>query len=95
MRQDICKAIRHRRRLRIAYDGGNRVIEPYVYGACESDELLRAYQLSGFSRSRKSGWKLFRVGAIEELKVLKERFEAPHEGYMRNDPCMEVVYSEV
>lgn len=95
MRQDICKAIRNRRRLRISYDGGKRVIEPYVYGACEAHGLLRAYQLSGFSRSRKTGWKLFRVEDIEELKVLKEHFDAPHEGYMRADPCMEVIYAEV
>jgi len=95
VRQDICKAIQDRRQLQISYDGGKRVIEPYVYGACEARELLRAYQLSGFSRSRKRGWKLFRVEDIAELKVLKKRFVAPHEGYMRNDPCMEIVYSEI
>ena len=54
-----------------------------------------AYQLSGFSRSRKTGWKLFRVEEIGELATLKRHFITPHEGYMRNDPCMEIVYAEV
>ena len=92
---DICTAIRERRRLRFRYDGGERIVEPYAYGACETHELLRAYQISGFSRSRQSGWKLFRVEEISDLAVLNEPIEDQHPGYMRNDPCLEVVYSEL
>ncbi|MGH7185276.1 MAG: WYL domain-containing protein [Pseudomonadota bacterium] len=95
MRQEITKAIHERRRVRFSYGGGERVVEPYVFGACETHELLRAYQVSGFSPSRERGWKLFRVEEISGLAVLDERFEEPQPGYMRNDPCMEVVYSEV
>jgi predicted DNA-binding transcriptional regulator YafY len=95
MDADIAKAIHERRRLRFFYDGGARVVEPYVYGACETHELLRAYQVSGYSRSRASGWKLFRVEEIVDIALLDERFEEPHTDYMRNDPCMEVVYAEV
>lgn len=95
MNSEICAAIRNHRRLRFRYDGGTRVVEPYAYGASETHELLRAYQVSGFSRSRESGWKLFRVEEMTDLAVLDEAFGEPRQGYMRNDPCLEVTYAEI
>ncbi|MDQ7250501.1 WYL domain-containing protein [Dongia sedimenti] len=95
MTPEICAAIRQRRRLRFNYAGGERLVEPYAYGACETHELLRAYQISGFSASRQSGWKLFRVEEIADLTVLDDVFGDPHAGYMRNDPCLEVTYCEI
>lgn len=95
MRQEICTAIRKRRRIQFSYGGGARVVEPYAYGACETHELLRAYQVSGFSPSRERGWKLFRVEEIADLRLLDETFARPQDGYMRNDPCLEVTYCEV
>lgn len=95
MHPEIQQAIREHRRIRFSYGGGTRVVEPYAYGACETHQLLRAYQVSGFSPSRERGWKLFRVEEISNPVVLDERFAATHEGYMRNDPCMEIVYCEV
>lgn len=95
MQREILNAIRERRRLRFSYEGGPRVVEPYVYGACETHELLRAYQVTGYSRSRKRGWKIFRVEEISDLAVLDARLAEPRPGYMRNDPCMEIVYGEV
>ena len=95
MDPEIAKAIHERKLLRLSYGGGARVVEPYVYGACETHELLRAYQVSGYSSSRATGWKLFRVEEITDLLVLDKRFGEPRDGYMRNDPCMEVVYAEV
>ena len=91
----ICDAIHKRCRMSIWYRGGERVIEPYVYGSSETHELLRAYQISGFSPSRERGWKLFLVEEISKIEVLDEHFDKPQRGYMRNDPCMEVVYGEV
>jgi predicted DNA-binding transcriptional regulator YafY len=95
MQREICAAIRKRRRLRFRYGGGLRTVEPYAYGACETHELLRAYQVSGFSPSRERGWKLFRVEEIAEIQDLDEKFAEPRQGYMRNDPCLEVIYCEV
>jgi predicted DNA-binding transcriptional regulator YafY len=91
----ICTAIHEHRRLRFEYGGGTRFVDPYAYGACETHELLRGYQVSGFSHSREAGWKLFRVEEISNLAILDEHFSEVHAGYMRNDPCLEVVYSEV
>jgi hypothetical protein len=95
MQPEILNAIHERRRVGFSYEGGWRVAEPYVYGACETHELLRAYQASGYSRSRERGWKIFRVEEILNLTILDQHFAEPQPGYMRNDPCMEVVYGEV
>ncbi len=95
MIREICDAIHKRRRLRFSYGGGERIVEPYVYGASETHGLLRAYQVSGFSPSRERGWKLFRVEEIGDIALLEETFDSPQSGYMRNDPCFEVIYCEV
>ena len=95
MNPDICTAIHKHQMLRFLYNGGERIVEPYAYGACETHELLRAYQVSGFSRSRESGWKLFRVEEVSGLTVLEEAFGNLRPGYMRNDPCLEVTYAEI
>lgn len=95
MIEDICTAIHKHRRLRITYEGHERIVEPYAYGANESHVLLRAYQLSGFSNSRSQGWKLFREESISEVALLDATFAKPRDGYMRNDPSMEVIYCEI
>lgn len=51
--------------------------------------------MSGFSPTHSRGWKLFRVEEIAGIAILDERFDEPQPGYMRNDPCMEVVYCEI
>lgn len=93
---EICDAIHKRRRLRFWYRGGLRTVEPYAYGVADGGHpILRAYQVSGYSRSHERSWKLFRVTEIEELAMLDEVFEAPQDGYMRNDPTMTKIYCEL
>ena len=85
----ICDAIRLRRVVRFTYRGGVREVEPYVYGRNGTgDELLRAYQLRGVSRSGETaGWKMFRVDDITSLSVTFEPFTA-RAGY---DPVDKVI----
>lgn len=93
---EICDAIHKRQRVRFQYRGGVRTVEPYAYGVGDGGHpLLRAYQVSGYSRSRERGWKLFHVEEISDFTVLEETFEAPREGYMRNDPTMTKIYCEL
>jgi hypothetical protein len=48
----VCQAIRERRILRLSYDGGLRDVEPHCHGCSRDDnDLLRAYQIGGVSRS--------------------------------------------
>jgi hypothetical protein len=85
----ICDAIRLRHVLRITYRGGVREVEPHVYGRSGTgDELLRAYQLRGASRSGTTGWKMFRVEDISSVVMTFEPFDAPRAGY---DPADAVI----
>jgi predicted DNA-binding transcriptional regulator YafY len=96
MISDICTAIHKRQRLQFWYNSGVRVVEPYAYGVGDGGhELLRAYQVSGFSHSREEGWKLFHVDEMHEIEILEEGFEEPRLGYMRNDPTMTKVFCEL
>jgi hypothetical protein len=53
MNQQICNAIRERRLIRFYYDGYQRIVQPYAYGIHKDtgNEVLRAYQVGGYSSS--------------------------------------------
>lgn len=96
MHPEIYTAIQQRRLLRFVYDSGTRIVEPYAYGVGDGGfDLLRAYQISGYSRSREHGWKLFRVREMTDITLLEDVFAGPRLGYMRNDPSMTKIYCEL
>jgi WYL domain-containing protein len=85
----ICDAIRVRHVVRFLYHGGVREVEPYVYGRThDGEELLRAYQLRGASRSGSSvGWKTFRIDDMTGVAMTFEAFVS-RAGY---DPADKVI----
>lgn len=72
----ICQSIRNRKLLKINYkEEPERIVEPYVYGWDRYGLKLNAYQISGYSNSRKvPGWKLFKVELINQMLQLKQQF---------------------
>lgn len=78
---DLYEAIEKRRCIRMSYRGGPRIVEPH---GCEKDDegrqLLRGFQIAGFSPSSERGWKLFAVDEIKRLRLLDETFEDRQEG---------------
>lgn len=93
---EICNAIHHHRRAEIWYRGGLRVVEPHAFGVGgDGRPYLRAYQVSGHTHSRETGWKLFHLEEIEEFNELEDVFEKPRDGYLRNDPNMTKIYCEL
>lgn len=90
MYQDIERAIRGRKLIRVNYPPGVRVVEPHTYGLnTNGNELLSVYQVSGASNSGEpGGWRLFRVDRIASLDVLSENFSGPRPGYARGDSRM-------
>jgi len=56
----------------------------------------RAFQISGFSRSRNpKGWKLFSLSKISNLKISDETFQGNRRDYNRNDPAMSRIFCRV
>ena len=97
MHKEICSAIESRKIIVFNYDGGSRRVEPYCYGISRNGkELLRAYQISGFSRSRNpSGWKLFHVSKIKGVQIINEAFIHNRRDYNPRDSAMERIYCKV
>ena len=98
MESILATAITNWQRMQIWYDPGLRTIEPHTYGINMHDnELLRAYQLSGASKSgEQPHWKLFRVDRIESVTLLPENFDGPRDGYVRDDSAMnQLIFAEL
>jgi len=91
----ICEAIKNRNILKFYYDNGVRIIEPYCYGIHKKtgNEVLRAYQISGFSKSgRVEGWKLFEVTKITGIENTKNDFQGDRIKYNSEDYDMSKVF---
>jgi predicted DNA-binding transcriptional regulator YafY len=89
MHQMITQAITERRLLRIYYEPGLRIIEPYAFGLSSEHGLLRAFQTSGASASGEHvNWKLFRTARITQIQILGDQFDGQRPEYRRNDRAM-------
>ena len=97
MNQKICSAIKARNIIIFYYDGGLRRIEPYCHGLSKKGkELLRAFQISGYSRSKNPiGWKLFSISKISNLKILKDTFHHVRHEYNPKDSAMSRIFCKV
>lgn len=97
MNHRICSAIRERRMIKFSYDGGTRFVEPYCYGiSTAGNEVLRAFQIKGFSRSGPNyGWRLFNVAKISGFRKMDEFFEGRRAGYDPNDSAMTRIHCHI
>ena len=90
----LCQAIKERRVVRFYYDGGVRDVEPHCHGCSKDDnDLLRGYQVGGYSSSGDSiGWKMFRLDRMSGLVTTAATFHGPRPEYDPNDNRMATVY---
>jgi hypothetical protein len=98
MKTKIRDAINKRKVLLIQYNGGFRYIEPFCYGkGISGKELLRAYQIKGFSEFYSiSPWRIFKIAGITHLSIVpNSHFNTTRHGYEPNDPAMIEIYCRV
>ena len=93
----ICEAIRDQRRLRCDYAGYQRVVEPYCHGlGRRGEELLRAVQVGGSSRSRGFGFgKLWSVAKMTAIQVTDEPFTPDDPHYNPDDSALAKIHCRV
>src|SRR5207249_6004320 len=86
----ICKAIQNKAVIQFNYEGKLRIVEPQCHGISKAgNELMRGFQTSGYSRSRRSiAEKLFEVAKISELKETGDTFSNPGPHYNPDDQAM-------
>ena len=95
MNATIASAIATRTVIEFDYNNEHRWAEPYAHGESNvGNELTRAFQIGGGSESGEtSGWKLFNVAKISNLRLTPQTFADNRPGYNRNDPALVITYS--
>ncbi|MEA9415424.1 hypothetical protein [Flavobacterium sp. PL02] len=96
MNQEIIEAIENKNLVEFNYDDELRIVEPHCYGlSTKNNEILRAYQVDGYSSSGKMGWKLYDLAKAEDINILEDSFERSRNGYNQGDKSMSTIYSEL
>jgi hypothetical protein len=97
IRSQLCRAIHARTLLEFEYEGHQRVVAPYCYGATNKGiEVLRAIQMGGSSRSGGFGFgKLWHVAKMKNLHNTDERFVATDPAYNPDDRAMARIYCRI
>jgi hypothetical protein len=93
----LCEAIATNTLLAFTYEGHPRVVAPYCHGFTRAgDEVLRAVQLRGSSRSGHfATGKLWTISKMRLVRTLSERFVPDDPDYEPNDPAMARVHCRV
>jgi len=96
MKLQITQAIENRRLIEFIYDGGRRVVEPHCFGKnSKGNEIVRAFQIDGYSSTGKMGWKLYDLAKVLSLTILEEVFLNSRPDYMKGDKGMTIIYCEL
>lgn len=93
MNASVCEGIRNRKVTRFYYDGGSRTVEPHCHGvSTANNEVLRAWETGGFSRSGKPmGWRMFTIDNMSDIVVTDEVFLANRPDYTPDDSGMSTI----
>jgi hypothetical protein len=73
---ELEQAMAQRLVLEVRYNGGMRLVEPYVlFEDKEGERLLRVWQIGGYSSTGKiPNWRSFKVASIADARVLRTPF---------------------
>ena len=89
----LAKAIRGRKVVTFHYDGRGRTVEPHCYGISTAGNfVLRGYQTRGLEPGEPTGWRLFKVNKIANIRDTGKVFRETRPGYNPNDRGMSRVH---
>src|ERR1700730_14778983 len=93
----LCEAIGTRKLRAFTYEGHARVVVAYGHGLTRArDEVLRAVQLRGLSRSGHFGsGKLWTVSKMRLVRTLEEGFVPDDPDYEPNDSAMARIHCRI
>jgi hypothetical protein len=92
----LCEAIRSRMLLAFDYDGRPRIVAPYAHGFKNGNEVLRAIQVGGSSRSGTFGMgKMWTVSRMKTMRLTGEAFVPDDPHYNPNDSGMDSIHCRV
>lgn len=95
----INKAIRNKKLISFWYDGGLRIVEPFLTGIhyTTGNISLRAWWVKGFSKSNKvnPNWRLFTIENMIQVQILDESFLGRRQYYNPRDTQMSRILERV
>lgn len=95
MNSNICDAIENQFVIEFYYEREIRIVEPHCYGvSSKGNEIIRGYQIGGYSSSGKMGWKLYDISKTEAIITTETKFEVRSD-YKRGDKGMAEIYAEI
>jgi len=100
-RDEVNNAINNRQVVNISYAGddnthaGLRTIEVYSFGMSTTGNLVvRAYQVSGDTKTFKPEWKLFRLDRVNRWEATDNTFDTPRPKFnSMGDNMMTTIYN--
>lgn len=96
MKAKIINAIENKKIIEFIYDGKIRTVEPYSFGkSLRENEVIRAYQIGGFSSTGSMGWKLYDISKISSLQILDDLLFESRFDYKKGDKSMVLIYCEI
>ncbi|WP_298303756.1 hypothetical protein [Flavobacterium sp.] len=95
MNQTIIEAIETQNLIEFYYEGELRVVQPYCYGVSKAgNDVLRAFQVDGYSSSNKMWWRMYAESKMQQIKSNNQNF-TPRSDYKRGDKDMVKIYIEI
>ncbi|WP_272149537.1 hypothetical protein [Tenacibaculum aiptasiae] len=95
MNNEICEAISKRKIISFYYEEELRKVEPHCHGMTTArNRGIRAYQIGGYTKSGKYGWKMYDLKKIKQITITNESFEV-RGGYKKGDKGMSLIYCEI
>lgn len=92
---EFVEVVNSREVVEIIYQRQRRVVEPHCYGVNKKgNQVIRAYQVGGYSSSGSMGWKIYLVDEIERLVRSGTTFEVRRE-FEKGDSAMQKIFAEV
>lgn len=89
-------AVQQRKLITFKYDDDTKIrtVEPFVHGKSEGGKLLlRGFQVKGASDSaEESGWKLFEIDKMKEVKITGKGFAPKRDKYNAKDEAMKEIF---
>ncbi|HCQ12811.1 hypothetical protein [Flavobacterium sp.] len=95
MNHKIIEAIENQNIIEFYYEGELRVVEPHCYGVSKAgNDVLRAFQVDGYSSSNKMWWRMYTESKMQQVKSIDQNF-TPRNDYRRGDKDMVKIYIEI
>lgn len=95
MNHTIIEAIENQNSIEFYYEGELRVVQPYCYGISKvGNNVLRAFQIDGYSTSNKMWWRLYTESKMQKIRNINENFLKRND-YKRGDKDMVKIFVEI